>query len=266
MEDTAQGSPAIQEPGTVVQLPGGLIKEGKVHRDAEIIPMTGYTRKVMAREDIRSNPTKVTDAIFNQCLRRVGTYTINNRILDELLSGDRDFLLMEIRRISMGSTVRAEVECDGCRKRLEVRFDLSEIKVRRLAEKDYEITDIDGDGAGAMFFRMNLSGVKALCRFSRGLEQKAVISMFEKNAIAASYKLYSSCLLEWNGQVGPFPPEFFDGLPLPVIDSFAEAFTERQPGPDFKQETDCPSCGKKIQFTFRNSDFLFPLPKQRETT
>jgi hypothetical protein len=264
MAEVTQGSPATQEPGTVVQLPGGLLKEGKVHRDAEILPMTGYTRKSIAREDVRTSPTKVTDMIFTQCLRRVGTYSINSRILDELLSGDRDFLLMEIRRVSMGSTVRAEVECEGCRKRLGVTFDLSEINVKRLEDKEYEIIEVDG--AGAMAFRMNTDkGVKALCRFSRGLEQKAVVPMFEKNAIAASYKLYTSCLLEWNGQAGPFAPDFFDGLSLPAIDSFAEAFTERQPGPDFKQETDCPSCGKKIQFTFRNSDFLFPLPKQRET-
>lgn len=258
-EETQGASEVSTTPGVVVQLPCGHFRDGKVHRDAEIIPMTGFTRKTIAREDVRSNPSKITDTILIQCLRRVGTFTlINHKLIGEMTLGDRDFLLLEIRRISMGDTINAAVDCGGCKSKIDVTFRLDEIEVVRVEDKDCEVRD------GQRVFRVQseVPHVEAVCRFPKGDDQKIVLSFANKNPVEASYKLYAACLLEWEGKAGPFEASFFEKLPLNALDKFEDEFSRIQPGPILKQSVPCPSCMDPIEFTFQGSDFLFRPAKR----
>jgi hypothetical protein len=244
--------------GTVVRLPCGYLRDGHLHRDAEIIPMTGLTRKAIAREDTRNNPIKVTDIILSHCLKRIGPHTsITSKLLGDLVIGDRDFLILEIRRVSMGDVITANVECDSCKAKVEVRFNLNEIEMVKMGdEKDYPIQN------GNLTMAVKGTRFEAVCRFPKGVDQELIMPGAAKNPVAASYGLYVACLLEWNGQKGPFEASFFESLPLSDIDEFEEDFMAHQPGPIMKQEASCPQCGASIDFTFRGSDFLFRAPKR----
>lgn len=244
--------------GTVVRLPCGYLRDGDLHRDAEIVPMTGLTRKAIARDDIRNNPIKVTDIILSHCLKRVGPHTsISSRLLGDLIVGDRDFLILEIRRVSMGDTVMANVECDACKAKVEVKFKLDEIEIVKLGDqKDYPVVD------GNLTLRVKGTRFESVCRFPKGSDQDLIMAGVNKNPVAATYGLYVACLVEWNGKRGPFEGSFFENLPLSDIDEFEEEFMSHQPGPIMKQEASCPQCGASIDFTFRGSDFLFRVPKR----
>lgn len=245
--------------GKVVQLPCGYFKDGQIHKEAEIIPMTGLTRKAIARDDVRTNSAKVTDVILLQCLKRVGTLLgINNRLVGDLLLGDRDFLLLEIRRISMGDIINSATECEDCKNKIEVKFNIDEIKVYPLNEKECETLD------GQRVFRIQSSSppVNAAFRFPRGEDQYAILPLLQKNPVEANYRLYAACLVEWNGNKGPFAASFFESLPVSTLDVIDGEFTERLPGPDLSQEVSCPVCSSGIEMTFQGSDFLFRLPKR----
>jgi len=244
--------------GIVVSLPCGYLRDGRVHREAEIVPMTGLTRKAIAREDVRNNPIKVTDVILSHCLKRVGDATsITSRLLGDLVIGDRDFLILEIRRVSMGEAIVANVECDSCKAKVEVTFHIKEIETIRLGDpKDYPERD------GSLTFAVRGDGFEAVSRFPKGADQALIMPGATKNPVAASYGLYAACLLEWNGKRGPFDTAFFESLPLSVLDVFEEEFMALQPGPVMKQDASCPSCWASIDFTFRGSDFLFRVPKR----
>ena len=78
-------------PGTRVELPCGLFRDGKAERDAEIVPMTGRVRTTIARPDVRRNGAKIVDAVLLACVREIGGRRVDRQVLDDLLIGDRDF-------------------------------------------------------------------------------------------------------------------------------------------------------------------------------
>ena len=245
-------------PNTGIILPGGYLhKDGKVYRDAEVSPMTGLTRKAIAGESVRNNPVKTTDIILAQCLRRIGPITtVTTKLLGELLNGDREFLLLEIRRISMGDTITAFVDCDGCENKIEVKFKIDELETIRLKDGDFQIKN------DLMVFRLQSDEpeLNILCRFPRGYDQEIFVKHMKKNPIEALYKVYQACVLEWNG--GTVDSFFFDSQNVNILDKFGEMFEEKMPGPILKQTVPCPVCAKSIEFTFQNSDFLHRLPKR----
>jgi hypothetical protein len=264
-EDSVSETTPVQaetaSPVIDIKLPCGLLKDGVSVVDAGVIPMTGLTRKAISSENVRSNPMKITDVIFLQCLKRIGTSNlINNKILNELLIGDRDFLMLEIRRVSMGSIITATVECGGCNKKIEVKFDLSEIKTKTLAECRSEIVD----GVRGFWIKNDEPRVNAFFRFPNGGDQAVVLPLLHKNPIDANYKLYALCLMDWDGEKRKFASDFFEKMNTNLLDIIDAAFSENQPGPDLTQSVSCPVCAEDIEMTFQGSDFLFRQHKKEK--
>jgi hypothetical protein len=266
--ETATAAPSSTTPqfenGVVVELPCGYYRDGVLHKHAEFVPMDGGVRKAISKKGVRDDFAKVTDIVLQQCVRRVGSYeTTNPKTLGGVLLGDRDFLQMEIRRESMSDKLRAVVTCGACRKKIEVTFLLDEINVTRLEEGDFEIID------DALCFRIRSTDPKldAICRYPVGTDQETIVEFLDRNPTDAMYRLYTSCLLEWNGKPGPFDPYFLDTQPVKLIDEFSRQFADKKPGPIFDQKVPCPNkdCGTDIEFTFEGSDFFFPLPTRGKT-
>jgi hypothetical protein len=259
-EETVGASEVKEAPGKIVQLPCGIIgKDGKIQREAEITPMLGLTRKAIARDDIRNNPAKVTDVILIQCLRRVGDVRpITNALIGGMLVADRDFLLIEIRRISMSDTINVSTQCGKCNEKIAIKFGLDEIPIRTLKDGAFEIKD------GRRCFRIQNDNPKldAVFRFPEGKDQSLIIPYLEKNPVEGNYRIYAACLLSWDDKPGPFSPNFFDGVPVNVLDLIDEHFNENQPGPEFTQTVPCPVCTADIDMTLQGSDFLFRLPNR----
>jgi hypothetical protein len=248
---------------TVVELPAGIWHKGQAHRDVEITPMTGLTRKAIARKEARANPSKVTDIILGQCIKRIGPFThINNKVLENLVLGDKDFLLLEIRRVSMGDTFKSNVTCASCKSDIEVTFHIDELEVIRANEGDYEVID------GQRVFRVQNEKLKidAVLRYPIGSDQEALVGVSDRNPVEANFKLYAECMLQWAGEEGPFRSTFFERMPVMILDEFEDLFTKAQPGPVFEQSVGCPSCSANIEFTFEGSDFLFRPPKRGKTS
>jgi hypothetical protein len=249
--------------GTVVELPAGLWHKGQVHRDVEIVPMTGLTRKAIARKEVRANPSKVTDIILGQCINRIGTFThISDKVLDNLVLGDKDFLLLEIRRVSMGDTFKSNVTCAACSNDIEVTFHIDELEVIRIKEGEYEVVDEQRT------FRIQDEALKidAVLRYPVGKDQGALLGVSDRNPVEANFKLYAECLLQWAGDKGPFRASFFERMPVRVLDEFEDQFTKAQPGPVFEQSVGCPACAANIEFTFEGSDFLFRPTRRGKTS
>lgn len=252
-----------------LQLPCGLgpDKEGRIQREAEIAPMTGLVRKNIARPEIRSNFGKVVDAVLLPCLKRVGTIEkVDRRVLDKLLTGDRDFLLLEIRKLSLNEKVRATMKCGACNEKVDITFDLTKVPVRRLPDKGDGIEIV---GTERVFtidwtFVDERASFTAKFRFPNGADQIEAAQLSTRNPVEANYKMYGRCLHEWNGQPATqVSPTLFDDLPLPILDQIDRAFRERMPGPDLDQPVTCALCGEDNRLDLSTSDFLFPAARER---
>lgn len=245
--------------GVVKELPCGLVREAALYRHAEFVPMAGVVRRMISKKDVRDDFVRVTDIVLRQCVRRVGPLQVaeHAKMLDDMTLADRDFLLMEIRRVSSGDELKALVHCGMCKKRIQITFKLDELTVVRPREGDAEIH------GGRLCFRVRSASpaINALCRYPIGSDQPILEGM-EKNPTEVQYRLYAACLVEWGGKPGPYEAEFFDALPVGVIDEFTRQFAAKKPGPILDQRVSCANkaCGADIEFSFEGSDFFFPLP------
>lgn len=251
-----------------VELPCGLMHEGKTLTDCEIVPMTGLVMKTIARPEVRQSPVNVTDTLLSSCVRRIGsigssdTSTIKKQVFQKMFLGDRDFLTLAIRKISKGNIVNAEMTCDSCKEKLDIKIDLADVKTKKLSDIPHRL---DGN--------MVLVDVKsddpkfsAVFRLPTGEDQAAVSMIMRRNPIEANMKLYSRCLREWNGEgVEKFSPTLFDDMVTGMLEKVEREFMEAQPGPDLRQETSCPFCGASLIASMEVSDFLFRLPGKEKT-
>ena len=117
----------------VFTLPAGYIdKDGELHREVVLREMTGY------EEDILASPGDVLgkmNEILGRCVTRIGSITDRaeiHKIVRELPVGDRVFLLIALRRVTLGDDYPFTFQCPDCGFTQEMNLDLSGLEVRSL--------------------------------------------------------------------------------------------------------------------------------------
>lgn len=249
----------------LIQLPCGLgpDDQGRIHREAEILPMTGAVRKNIARPDVRQSPSKVIDVVLLAGVKRIGSLPrIDRNVLNDLLAGDRDFLMLEIRKLSLGAEVTSTITCGECDQKVDIRFDLNKIPSASIPEK-CEV--VNGKRVFTIEIPYQGKTIKAVFRYPNGSDQAAVST--SKNPIESNYTLYYRCLLEWNGvSVEQCSPVLFDDMPLTALDVVEDEFRNKMPGPVLSQAMICPLCGAETPLNLGASDFLFRSAKARMST
>lgn len=257
---SAQGAPEA----VAVELPCGFVHEDEIYTKASIIPMTGRIRKLIARPQNRQNPASIIDALLTNCVASIGSINrVNKNVTDRLFLGDRDFLVMEIRKLSLGAEVHTQLQCDNCGAKLGMTLNLDrDVPTTKLKDLDIDVVD----GEAVFELRDDMLKLDAKFRLPRGVDQHHIAPLYRKNPVEANYALYRACLLEWNGQdASELPVGFFDDQPLPVIDFIDENFMEMMPGPDMRVPVDCYECNHEMLMSMASSDFLFRLPKTGRT-
>jgi hypothetical protein len=88
-----------------VVLPVGYIEEGngRVHREATLRKMTGNEEAPLADPKLRSNRGKLITALLGSCITALEEVEkINPTVIRRLFSADRNYLLLELRRLTFG--------------------------------------------------------------------------------------------------------------------------------------------------------------------
>ncbi|MFI6512977.1 hypothetical protein ACIBCT_35710 [Streptosporangium sp. NPDC050855] len=148
----------------VVELACGLTLDGQVITLARVRELTGADEEAISRAALSSAP----EAFLTTLLER-GTVAIGDRpatpdLLGQLVVGDRDMLLLGIRRATYGESIDYELTCGGCGQKLGATVGLDEIPITK------------SPVPGATEFEVTLKrGVVARVRLTRGVDQNAVV-------------------------------------------------------------------------------------------
>lgn len=115
----------------VVTLPGGYITDaGEVITEVEVRELTGNDEEAISRA---SNVGRALLTILQRGTVRIGDQKAEEKILDQLLSGDRDTILLAIFKATFGSKTEVPVFIDGETKQVEVDLD-KDIKYKLLTD------------------------------------------------------------------------------------------------------------------------------------
>lgn len=222
-------------PDTEVVLPAGFVDpfEGKVIKTAEVRELNGADEEAIVKI---SDPGKALLAILERGTVSVGGQPVDKAVLNSLLAGDREALLLAIRKATFGSEVEVSTVCDRCPEVQVFKIDL---------DKDVEVKEL-ADPINDRRFTVELKAGLAKVNLPSGDVQTKLINSTDKNSAELDTLLLSSCVTEIKDQ--------------PVLDSsrirslgitdrrtLLEEIAKRNPGPQLSEiKKACKNCGQEV--------------------
>lgn len=219
---------------TYVMLPGGYVSPtGEVIREAEIRELNGLDEEAIARTN---NLAKAILTIINRGTVRIGDERATEKILDELLSGDREALLLAIFKTTFGSTTDVSAYCEGCGDVKSVTLDLNEdIKTRFLVDPiNDRVFTVDGKAG------------EIVVRLPDGRTQKDLINNADKTTAELGSILLEHCVVSIDGSPVISKAQV-QALSLGDRRKITAEINARVPGPQYDDITiTCPDCDGEV--------------------
>jgi predicted RNA-binding Zn-ribbon protein involved in translation (DUF1610 family) len=219
-----------------IGLPGGLVLgEDRRLEDAELRPLTGRDEDWLASHPALPSAIAVT-RVLSSCLIRIGDAKPTRNLVRRLLVGDRDYLILQLRRLTLGDEFQAVFRCPACGGNLDVNFDAKDVPVsfRPQVAADHSIPL----GSAAEAERT------VRFRLPCGADQEAVLGLDPNRGAEA---LLDRCVLD-NG-----------GIPLSLSerDAIVDAMDHLAPQVDLELDLACPECGNQFVAPFDTTAFFF---------
>jgi hypothetical protein len=232
---TTEPATIIPPSDTLVHLPGGYISDaGEVIKTAEVRELTGRDEEIIAKS---GNPGRVFSAILGRGVVSVGNIKATEAVLDNLLAGDRDALMLGIYKATFGNTATVNSFCAGCNEPVEVEVNVDEdIKSKVLVDPKTDRT-----------FTVSSRKHEYLVTLPNGAVQREISTSLDKSMAELTTILLQGTVLEIDGRSVLSPQQV---LNMGVTDrrDVAEAIAERASGPKFEDTTvACQTCGGEVE-------------------
>lgn len=223
---------------TLVNLPAGFITaSGEVIKTAEVRELNGKDEEAIAKA---GNRGKIFATILSRGVVSIGSEKVTDDLLDTLLAGDRDALMLGIFRATFGSTAEIPSFCNGCGDFKSVEVDVDrDVNVKILVDSIEDRTFI-------------VQGRKHefLVTLPNGYVQRELTSSMDKTAAELTTILLENCVLEIDGQpiIGKAQVQNLGVMDRQAIST---EISKRLPGPQFADIVlDCPDCGGEVVVPF----------------
>ena len=235
-EEPKQVLPEIVPPSdTTVELPGGHINAaGEVIKFAEVRELTGKDEEAISKS---TNMAKALMTVLSRGVVSVGNEPTSEKLLDSLLVGDRDTLLIGILKATFGPKAVVQGWCDICKEPKDVEVDLSaDIKIKILTEP------VDG-----RVFIVKGKKNEYTVQLPNGVVQKELVNNSDKTAAELTTLVLENTVMKINGD-----PVYskLQVQNLPVVDrrEIVEEINRRAPGPQFDDVlVNCPNCESEVR-------------------
>ena len=112
-----------------VQLPVGFEADGQWHRSVELRAVTGADELAVERTTTESAAALVT-RLLARCVVGLGPLGLPDIArIRTLAIGDREALLLQLRRLTFGERVSAVLACPSCTERMDLELRVDELLV-----------------------------------------------------------------------------------------------------------------------------------------
>jgi hypothetical protein len=222
---------------TTVFLPGGFINsDGVLVKHAEIRELNGADEEAISRANTHGSALNL---ILSKGLVSLGDEPATAASLDGLLAGDRDAILLAIRKATFGKTAELQTMCTACMKMSDVTVDLdNDIKTVELENPivDRRFT-VEGK-AGAITVSLPI-----------GMTQKKITEATDKSAAELVTMVLAGCIASINDE-----PSLgrSTALSLGVADRemLMQEISTRNPGPRLAGVVKaCEACGNDLRIS-----------------
>jgi len=240
-------------------LAGYKDEEGVIHTEFEIREMTGVEEEVISKPEIKSNGGKVINTLLERCCTRIGSYTrkeVGNikwkNIIQNLISGDQDYILLQIRKQSIGEELELTHQCPNpeCKAKLETKVALDELEIVHF-KGDYEIHFELPKGYKDRQGNIHRSGVLHL---PKGLDREILDPMARKNLGQANTLMLTRCIKSL-GTI-QVTNEIMRKLSIKDRDYLFTLLKDNMCGVQPKVKVECVSCLTEFEGSLNATNFI----------
>lgn len=227
--------PVVAPNETRVVLPTGYLKvlSGEVVTEAEVRELNGRDEEALAKE-----PTigRQLNAILRRGVVSIGGERASDDILDQLLAGDRDELMLGIFKATFGNPAELNGWCGGCEDVKDIALDVdTDIPRKILADP-------------ATDRRFDVKGRKATysVHLPTGSAQKDMNENAERSIAEVASLLLEHTVVAINGQP-VFSKDQVKNISVADRRTLLKEIYDRNPGPELKEQSvTCPDCGQQV--------------------
>jgi len=219
--------------------------------------------------DIKAMTAKEEDILTSKAFLKKGTVItelIRSCLVDksidprDLLTGDRNALMIAIRATGYGAEYDAEIECEECGAKTSRQFDLGALPIKKLT--------IEPVSQGENVFQFTLPATKKVVkfRFLTGRDEEEILATGEKQKKAGLVNdssvttnlLYSIVSIDGIGERSKIS-QFVKMMPARDSLALRNYIRDNEPGVDMKQDSDCGACGHTEEVNMPlGVNFLWP--------
>jgi hypothetical protein len=227
-----------------VVLPRGSWIDGIHYSSATLRPWEGAEETAWLETFSSLFPVQRTTALLARCLDRLGPLRMPSEdAVRALTVGDREALLLHLRRITLGDSIQAVVDCPAgtCRERMDLELRAADLLVA---------PDPDPQEEHEADFTVQGMRVKVRFRLPTGADQEAAAPLAASDPQAASHLLLRRCIQAVEGDDPALVeiPEFGASL--------GQLMSELDPQSEILINLECPACGGRQRVTFDVGSFL----------
>jgi hypothetical protein len=246
----------------VVTLPVGYQQEdGTVLNSATLRKMTGKEEAILTDPKLRNSAGGMITALLSSCTMSIeGLNKVTPEVIRRLTSADRNFLLLELRRLTFGDSIETQYRCPHCGNNTLLVEDLSSIEIRQVESgtaMEIPVTIHDGYQSpdNEWYYEM-------VFRLPNGEDEEAATSRRDPNQSRQRDALLARCLVS----VGELEPRRIRAIGVRILADLSmadrrliqKALDAAAPGPNLVRAIVCDHCGQDFQSTLDMTHF-FPL-------
>ena len=244
--------------GDIFNLLAGYRDEnGTVHKEFEIVEMTGAEEEAIAKPEIRTNGAKVVRTILEKCCIRIGTLTRRElglakwrEIIQNLHVGDQDYMMLMIRKQSIGEEVEASHDCPKCKTKLITTVGLDELEImpfKGQEEINFELPKGYRDKKGEIHKIGKI-------RLPKGLDREVLDPIARKNIGEATTLMLTRCVESFEGV--NVNNDVIRGLSIKDREYLAGLLKDNIFGVKFEIDIICDTCGTEFKASLNMLNFI----------
>ena len=230
-------------PDTSVKLPGGLMDPTLgIVNTAEVRELTGADEEAIAK--VNDIP-KGLMVILERGTVKIGDQPASKADLDSLLAGDRETILLAIRKVTFGTEVKlGPGNCPGCDEEQFFTIDL---------DKDVPMKELEGNERS---FTLTCKVGEVVVSLPDGGTQKELVNSTNKSAAELDTIMLKGCIESIN-DLPVMSVNQIRNLSIKDRRDILDAISIRNPGPQLNEiKKNCKACGLEVPLPLTLADLF----------
>lgn len=227
-----------------INLPGGIAIDEQWHRSAALRAITGREEEFLLHEGRALPPAMRVTELLTRCLQRLGPVTpVRSELVRALSIGDREALLLHLRRVTLGERIACVLTCPACSEKMDLELDLKELLLPayRHAKQMHEAEISDGEQSYCVVFRL-----------PNGEDQEAAVATAPGSVSEAAEMMLKRCIQSVTSGSG----DALQRVPAVVMRELPAKMAELDPQGEVLLDLTCPECATGFVVPFDAADYV----------